>query len=134
MGGLWPLFYTFHGLSSQISHGLCLHFLQIFSSHCCKTAIDLKSLSDIWHNLLSLWDCRCVFITLFANCADLTHFYQFHGFVNLMFSHTSYKSSQVTAPRWLLISGALLQLLAESAISTILYKCWDNRCIFITFF
>ena len=63
-GGLWPLFYTFHSLSSQIYHGLRSHFLQIFSSHCSQTEIDLQSLSDIWHNLPSLWDCRCVFIAL----------------------------------------------------------------------
>jgi hypothetical protein len=51
-----------------------------------------------------------------------------------MLSRTSYKSSQVTTLRQLLISGALLQLLAESAIATVLYKCWDNRCIFISLF
>jgi hypothetical protein len=46
----------------------------------------------------------------------------------------SYQSSEATASWQLLISGALLPSLAESAITTVLYKHWDNRHIFITLF
>jgi len=46
----------------------------------------------------------------------------------------SYRSSEATASWQLLISGALLPSLAESAIATVLYKRWDNRRIFITLF
>jgi hypothetical protein len=70
----------------------------------------------------------------FANFADPSHFYQFHGFANLIFSCTSYKSSQATALRQLLISGAVLRSLAESAVTAVPYKRGDNRCIFVPLF
>jgi hypothetical protein len=103
--------YSTHSTDSAVRH-LMVYVWQIFSSHCKPGAVDRS----------------------FANFADQSHFYQFHGFTNLIFSCTSYKSSQATALRQRPISGALLQSLAEFAVATIPYQCWDNRCIFVPLF
>jgi hypothetical protein len=43
----------------------------------------------------------------------------------MVYSHISYKYSQVTTLRLQLIGEAILLYLAESTIFTVLYKGWD---------